>query len=246
MAKTGKLTKEDLRRLIITSSVLFVIVVTCIVLIIVYWDYIYGLFTRDEEVVAGLENMLARTGSWAWLILLLLIVLQVLFAFLPNGPFEMIAGLMYGPFVGVIISLVGTTLGCLVVILLVKAFGKGFACLFVNLKDGKKYNLLQDEKRCLVMMFGLLLIPGLPKDFLAFLVPFTKIKTWKFLLINLIARTPVIVFSVYFGDSIRSGNYNLAIILGSIAVIVGLICIIFNKKIVNLLNKSTNNTEKAE
>ena len=246
MERNEKMSKEDKRRIIITSSILGVFIILCIVLIIVFWDYIYGLFTRDEKVINDIENMLTKYGSWAWLILLFLMILQVVFAVLPNGPFEMIAGIMYGPFKGILIALAGATLGALIVILLVKAFGKGFAGLFVNLKDGQKYKLLNDEKRCLVVMFGLLIIPGIPKDFLAFLVPFTKIKTWKFLIINLIARTPVTIFSVLFGDSIRSGNYALSISLGIVALIIGLICIIFNKKIVYLFSSKIKEESKNE
>lgn len=246
MERNEKMSKEDKRRIIITSSILGVFIILCIVLIIVFWDYIYGLFTRDEKVINDIENMLTKYGSWAWLILLFLMILQVVFAVLPNGPFEMIAGIMYGPFKGILIALAGATLGALIVILLVKAFGKGFAGLFVNLKDGHKYKLLNDEKRCLVVMFGLLIIPGIPKDFLAFLVPFTKIKTWKFLIINLIARTPVTIFSVLFGDSIRSGNYALSISLGIVALIIGLICIIFNKKIVSLFSSKIKEESKNE
>lgn len=246
MERNEKMSKEDKRRIIITFSILGVFIILCIVLIIVFWDYIYGLFTRDEKVINDIENMLTKYGSWAWLILLFLMILQVVFAVLPNGPFEMIAGIMYGPFKGILIALAGATLGALIVILLVKAFGKGFAGLFVNLKDGQKYKLLNDEKRCLVVMFGLLIIPGIPKDFLAFLVPFTKIKTWKFLIINLIARTPVTIFSVLFGDSIRSGNYALSISLGIVALIIGLICIIFNKKIVSLFSSKIKEESKNE
>ncbi len=246
MERNEKMSKEDKRRIIITSSILGVFIILCVVLIIVFWDYIYGLFTRDEKVINDIENMLTKYGSWAWLILLFFMILQVVFAVLPNGPFEMIAGIMYGPFKGILIALAGATLGALIVILLVKAFGKGFAGLFVNLKDGQKYKLLNDEKRCLVVMFGLLIIPGIPKDFLAFLVPFTKIKTWKFLIINLIARTPVTIFSVLFGDSIRSGNYALSISLGIVALIIGLICVIFNKKIVSLFSSKIKEESKNE
>lgn len=246
MERNEKMSKEDKRRIIITSSILGAFIILCVVLIIVFWDYIYGLFTRDEKVINDIENMLTKYGSWAWLILLFFMILQVVFAVLPNGPFEMIAGIMYGPFKGILIALAGATLGALIVILLVKAFGKGFAGLFVNLKDGQKYKLLNDEKRCLVVMFGLLIIPGIPKDFLAFLVPFTKIKTWKFLIINLIARTPVTIFSVLFGDSIRSGNYALSISLGIVALIIGLICVIFNKKIVSLFSSKIKEESKNE
>lgn len=233
-----RMTPADKKRLIITSTILLLFIIGFITLVVIYWDYIWGLCTKDEEITKQIQQFLNKYNSWAWLILILFMILQVVFAILPNGPFEMLAGLMYGPYLGITIALIGTTLGTLIVILLVKAFGKGFAALFVNIDDGDKYSLLKDRKRCLVIMFGLLIVPALPKDFLAFLVPFTKVKTYEYLILNLIARAPVTIFSVIVGDSLMSGNFTLAIILGVIAATIGLICIIFNKKIVQILTKT--------
>lgn len=241
-----KLSKNDLRRVIITSIILAIFVALIVTFIVLFWDDIYGLIKKDEETIKKIENLLHETGSWAWLVLLFFMVLQVVLAVLPNGPFEMMAGLMYGTPIGIILALVGTTLGTLAVILLVKLFGKGFASLFVDLSDGNKYKLLKDRKRCLVMMFGLLLIPALPKDFLAFLVPFTKVKTWEYLIINLIARAPTIIFSVLFGNSLKEGNFTVVIVLGVIAAIIGIICVIFNKKIIMLLDRKSKQDGASE
>ncbi len=228
------------KRIIITSTILVVFLGLIVFLIVYYWDYVYGLITKDEAITKEIEALVEKAGPWAWLVLIFLIMLQVLFAVIPNGVFEMLAGIVYGPFLGVIIACVGISVGTLVVILLVKSFGRGFANLFVDLKDEEKYKFINDKKRCMFVMFGLLIIPGLPKDFLAFLVPFTKVKTWEYLILNIIGRLPTIIISVLFGDSLMNGNYSLTIILMCIGVVVGLICIIFNKQFSKLICKEKN------
>ena len=127
-----KPTKADLKRLIITSAILALFLGTIIFLIIYFWPSLKALFMAEGEEREILVNKLRSYGSWAWIIIVLLLALQIIIAILPNGPFSIIAGMMYGPFVGVILSLIGIAFGSFIVVLLIKAFGKGFASIFVN------------------------------------------------------------------------------------------------------------------
>lgn len=231
----------DKKRIIITSIALVIFLSGMIFFIIKFWPYLVGLLKDDEEVRNELISILESNGKWAWLILILCLMLQVVFAIIPNGAFEMIAGLFYGPWLGSLISLVGSTLGCIVVILLVRAFGKGFASLFVNLEDSKKLAFLHDEKRCLILLFGFLIIPGLPKDFVIFLVPFTSIKIWKFVIVNLVARAPATIISAVLGNSLMTGNFNLGLILMGSFALIGILCLVFNKRIVGFFDKHNEN-----
>ena len=86
-------------------------------------------------------------------------------------------------------------------------------------------------------MFSYSLIPLLPKDPLAFVVPFTKVKTWVFLAITFVARTPMTIVSVVFGNSLISGEFGLGIIIAGISLLLAILCFIFNNKIVNYLEK---------
>lgn len=95
-------------------------------------------------------------------------------------------------------------------------------------------------------MFSYLLIPFLPKDPIAFIVPFTKVKIRYFILINLFARLPMTIVSVIFGNSVITGNYIASIVIGSISFILALLCFIFNKKIIDILDKITSKKTKEE
>lgn len=239
-----KRTKQENIRLAISATVLLLFVGLVIGLVIYFWPYIYGLLKNDQAVKDKIIAAFEAHGSYAWLLLLICSMLQVILAVLPNGIFELVSGLMYGPAIGVVISLAGVTLGSLLVLLLVKAFGKGFASLFVNLEESDRFKFLKEEKRCLIMIFGLLFIPGLPKDFIVFLVPFMNVKIRNFLLVNLIARAPSTILSVYLGDSLMTGNIGLAIVLGICAGIIGALCLIFNKQIEAFINKITTKKNK--
>ena len=223
-------------RIIIQAVVLILLVVFAIIACIKLYP-IFNKIQNDEiyrnEVVAQIQS----TGFWGGFILILIQVFQTVLAVIPSGPVVIIAGMMYDPWIAVLICLIGQTLGVLVVIGLVKLFGYTFISLFVDLEKVKQFKLLNNEKKCAVLMFSYSLIPLLPKDPLAFIVPFTKVKTWVFLIITFVARMPMTIVSVVFGNSLISGEFGLGIIIACISGLLALVCFIFNNKIVEYLEK---------
>ncbi|MDE6407064.1 MAG: VTT domain-containing protein [Anaeroplasmataceae bacterium] len=193
---------------------------------------LYPIFNRMQKDEAYLEEVLTSIRSYgniSWLILIGMQILQTVLAIIPSGPVVILTGMIYSPAIAVIICIVGQTLGALVVIGLVKLFGYSFLALFVDPEKSKKFKLLEDGKRCGVLMFSYLLIPFLPKDPIAFIVPFTKVKVRYFILILIFARLPMTIVSVIFGNSVITGNYIAAIVIGSISFLLALLCFVFNK-----------------
>ena len=217
---------------ILLALLLLGVVIACIKL--------YPIFIRiqnDEMYRNEIVEQIQSTGIWGGLILISIQVIQTILAIIPSGPVVIIAGMMYEPWIAVLICLIGQTLGALLVIGLVKLFGYTFISLFVDLEKVKQFKILKNEKKCAVLMFSYSLIPLLPKDPLAFVVPFTKVKTWVFLVITFVARTPMTIVSVVFGNSIISGEFGLGIIIAGISLLLAILCFIFNNRIVNYLDK---------
>lgn len=232
------------KKLIIQGLIMGIFIILCIIATI----YLYPIIKRmntDELFRDEFKNKIASFGFFGILLLLLCFIIQNVLAVIPTAPFEIIAGLLYGTFGGIAISLIGSTLGSLVVILLVHLFGENFVKYFANIEDKKKFKFVNDPKRTEVIMFSILFMPGIPKDFLSFFVPFTKVKTLNFLVINLIARTPSVIISALFGNSLVNGHLTLAIVLFAIAAVISILGIVFNKQIVNFINHfNKNKTEE--
>ena len=210
---------------------------------------LYPIFNRMQKDEVYLEEVLTRIRSYgniSWLILIGMQIIQTVLAIIPAGPVVIITGILYHPVLAIIICLVGQTLGALVVIGLVKLFGYSFLALFIDPDQPKKFKLLNDGARCGVLMFSYLLIPFLPKDPIAFIVPFTKVKVRYFILINIFARLPMTIVSVIFGNSLITKNYLAAIIIGSISLILSILCFAFNKQIVAWLDKFSSRKSETE
>ena len=217
-----------------------VLLVSLLIIMIIGCIKLYPIFIRIQNEEAYRDVIIEQIkskGIIGGVILILIQVIQTVLVVIPSGPVVIIAGMMYSPIIAVIICLIGQSLGILLVIGLVKLFGYTFISLFVDIDKVKQFRILNNKTKCAVLMFSYSLIPILPKDPLAFIVPFTKVKTWVFLLISIIARLPMIIVSVVFGNSLISGEFGAGLLIASISGLLAIICFIFNNKIVNLLDK---------
>lgn len=162
-------------------------------------------------------------GALAPMVFIGLMALQIVVAFIPGGPLELIAGMLFGGVWGTIWSVAGILLGTVLVFLLVKRFGRPLVSYFVSEEKMQSFGILQDEGRLEILVFLLFLIPGIPKDLLTYVVPLTRMSPGKFFAVSSMARFPAILASVLVGDSLADKNYTLCCIIAAAAAVCVLI-----------------------
>ena len=195
------------------------IVLILLIISLLIWATIklYPMFAKIQKDVVYREKIVEQIqsyGGWSWLIIIAAQILQTILAVIPSGPIVMISGILFHPLIAAILCIIGQTLGGICVYYLVKLLGYRFVAIIMNPDKIKESRFLKNTKRCEVLMFGYLLIPALPKDIVAFVAPFTKIKVKNFILINMIARIPMTIVTVFMGSSLINGSYIVAIVLG--------------------------------
>ncbi len=189
-------------KLVILAVVIAVLTVLCI-------PFMHLLVS--EEGRAEICEKVRSYGVFAPIIFMLLMALQVIVAFIPGGPLELIGGMLFGSGIGLLVTVVGAFLGTLCVCGLVRTFGKPLVDFFVPAEKAEKFKILRDEEKLELWVFILFLIPGIPKDLLTYLVPLTKIRVRDFLLLSTLGRFPSLAASVLVGDSLSEGRYWLAV-----------------------------------
>ncbi len=237
--------KKQKRIRLIIQIIIIVFLLASAVGFTIYLLPIFAKIQKDEAFRNTVASHISRLGSWSWIALIFIQIVQAILCVIPAGPVVILTGMLYNSFVAVIITIVGQTLGALAIICLVKIFGKSFIGYFIDPESTKKFTILRDRKRCCVLMFSYLLIPVLPKDPIAFIVPFTEVKIRDFIWINVVARLPMTFVSVYFGYSIIDGDISTGFIIGCIVAAISIICFIFNKQITNLLDKLIPNKKES-
>ena len=209
----GKLPKPKVRHVLI-----FLLLLVLLAVLARYLVPLCRLMATPEgrdRLIAFVEGF----GVFGPLVFILLMAVQIVIAFLPGGPLELVGGVLFGGIAGTLCCKIGSVLGSACVYALVRRFGRPLVAVFVDERRLKRFSFLHDEDRLAFWVFVLFLIPGIPKDLLTYFVPLTKMPAKQFLLLSNLARFPAIMASVLMGDSLSEGRYWLCIVIACIAAV---------------------------
>jgi len=148
--------------------------------------------------------------------------LQVIVAFIPGEPIEILAGYIFGAWGGMLLCLLGSALGSILIILTVRKLGMKFVTLFVEREQFENLKFFRDAKKRDLTIFIVFLIPGTPKDILTYLSGLVPMHMRKFILITSVARIPSIITSTMGGNMLGRQEYKIAILVFGITAVLTL------------------------
>lgn len=95
------------------------------VLVIVLWKALpWFLSLKDEGPRQEFQRWLDSFGVWGVFVMLGIQILQVVVAFLPGEPIELLSGILYGTFGGFFLCMAGLGIGTVIVFYTVKRLGR--------------------------------------------------------------------------------------------------------------------------
>lgn len=151
-----------------------------------------------------------------------MMVLQILAAFLPGEPFEMVAGYAFGAIEGTFLCLLASAIGSVLVLLFSRKFGIKFVEMFFKKEQIESVKFLKSSPKRILLFSIIFILPGTPKDLLCYFAGITDIKLWKLILICSFGRIPAVITSTMGGDALGTKSYILAIIVFAITLIISL------------------------
>ena len=221
-----KYRKSDIARI----CLLIAFIVLTVGITIYYMPQIARLATPEGRL--ALEEKLESLGVWKYVAFVAIQVIQVVFAFIPGEPIELIGGAIFGWFWAFILCSLGLLIGTIAVFYLVKWLGKPFINIIISEEKIKKFKFLNDERRLKLTIFILYIIPGTPKDVLTYCAPLTPIRPIEFFLITMFARIPSVITSNIIGSSATDGNWFVTALVTVITAALGIIGIWYSNKLI--------------
>jgi uncharacterized membrane protein YdjX (TVP38/TMEM64 family) len=184
-----------------------------------------GILLKDYFSSENIENIRAFVSEH-WIVGTLMFsavcALQVIIALIPGEAIEIAAGLIFGSWQGALICLVGIMSGSVIVIALVRKFGRKFVEALYPKEKVDSLPILNDPKKRNATIALLFFIPGTPKDLITYVVGLTDVSIPMYIILTTFARIPSIVMSTFGGDAFAEGKIIKAIIIfGSSAIISG-------------------------
>ncbi len=181
-------------------------------------------------------------GFWGKVAFIGMVVMKVVVAVIPGEPFELAAGYAFGVWEGLLLCMIGITIGSMIVFSLVKKFGVSIIRVFFSQEriDGMK--LLHTSKKGNIILSIVYIVPGTPKDFLNYCAGLTTIKLHTWLLVCSIGRIPSIITSTISGDAFVQKRYFFGILIYVVTFLVGLIGVLVYNKVTKASEKINSET----
>lgn len=229
--KNIELTETQRKNIYIISLLVFVCIMIAVSLLI---GKPLVKYANNPEMF---KDYLNSFGIYSRLVFLLIVILQVVIAIIPGEPFEIAAGYCFGWHEGLILTLLGITIGCLLIYVLVSRYKESFIKVFFKEKEFKKLSFLKDPFKAKKVIFILNVIPGIPKDILSYFIGLTPISLYSWLSIVFLGRIPSVLSSTICGDYISKKQYINSGIVILITLLLSVFGIIIYNFILNKYNK---------
>lgn len=236
-----KVNKSDVYRLL--GLLGFVLLVAAMV--VVLWPSL-RLFFEGNSLSYVIENIKSR-GAAGVFVLFGLQFLQIIIAFIPGEVVQVAAGMLYGPWLGALIVLVGCVLSSSVIYQIVYRLGVPFVRDMLSKEHLEKFYSFERSNKLNVVVFVLFLIPGMPKDVFTYLVPLTGMRMRTFLILTTAGRLPGVLVSTYAAAGLAEGEIVSSLIIFGIAAVLLVLGMVFRDRIFALLeNKKEEHVQKKE
>ena len=205
----------------------FVILSVVILALVGFLTYFVG--EKILAVVSDLDK--AREwangyGVWSYLLFGLMIIVQVILAFIPGEPFEIAAGVIFGTFGGTVLCIVSSFIGSMIVFFIVRKFGMKVVKLFFKSDKLDELHFLRTSRNREILYLIIYMTPGTPKDLLSYFAGLTDIKLPVWMLICSFGRIPSVITSTIGGDFIAGNNYISAAVVFGVTLLISIAGII--------------------
>lgn len=187
-----------------------------------------------DRVIESIQSQ----GAVGVLMLLGLQFLQVVVAFIPGEVTQVAAGMLYGPWLGSLLILVGCFFSSAIIYQIVHFLGAPFVRDMVSKEHLEKFYEFEKSGKLTVVVFILFLIPGMPKDVFTYLVPLTNMRLRTFLIATTVGRIPGVLVSTYAAAGLAEGQITTSLIIFGVAAVIAILGIVFRDRIMKAVGNT--------
>ena len=167
----------------------------------------------------------------------LLQIAQLLIPAIPGQFIQFAGGYLYSFWPAYPVGICGAAAGTSASFALSRFLGKDGVHLLFGKARTEQFVHQLNSKRAYIVLFVLFLLPGFPKDFIAYAAGISEIRLKPFLLLSLIGRTPAMMVTIMMGSMLRTQSYTGMIVLGTIAAVAFIFCLIRRKALLRWIDR---------
>lgn len=194
------------------------------ILLLAILAVVYQKFLLKGITPETIKNYILGWGALAPIAFITILILLGIISVLPNTPFIIASGYVFGTWLGALYGFIGIMAGSSIVFALAKAYGKPFVKKIVDNEELRQFDAFF-EKKGVYSLFIMRLIPMFPADIASFATGLTGMKYREYMLITAATIAPPLIMQNFFG-SILAKIREINVLLMVIAVVLGILLII--------------------
>jgi len=170
------------------------IIVAIVVAFVLWGDFLLNLFRKRDMIV----DVVNRHGGLGPLIIIALQVAQTVLAPIPGHIVGAVGGYLFGLWLGTLYSMAGTLIGSLIILILVRRFGRPLVERFVSPDLLSRLDHYSRQRGSLFLLVAFL-SPPIPSDMACLAAGLTDLPIPWIMVLVAIGRLPGVVMSVAVG-----------------------------------------------
>lgn len=190
----------------------------------------------NKEWLANLPEFIMQYKGYAAAVLTGIQILQVIICIIPGQPIQLAASYLFGVLKGYLISIGGAFIGAFIAFYIARALGKDSLEAIFGEEKVNDYHRKLNSGKGLTAVLLIYLIPGVPKDLVAYVAGISDMRLRPFLIVSTIGRSPGMLGSLLTGYFISSRNYAAIGVLAVVTAVILIICFVKRKQLVAMLD----------
>ena len=190
----------------------------------------------NKEWLANLPEFIMQYKGHAAAVLTGMQILQVIICIVPGQPIQLAASYLFGVLKGYLISIGGAFIGAFIAFYIAKVLGKDALETIFGKEKVNDYHRKLNSGKGLTAVLLIYLIPGIPKDLVAYVAGISDMRIRPFLIVSTIGRSPGMLGSLLTGYFISSRNYAAIGVLAVVTAVILIICFVKRKQLVAMLD----------
>ncbi|MBR5451886.1 MAG: VTT domain-containing protein [Clostridia bacterium] len=174
-----------------------------------------------------LRDKLNDFGWRGYITIVILAALQVVCAFLPAEPVQVLSGVTFGFLVGLLCCMIGVFIGNTLIYLLHKTFGDKLRGFFVK-KLGLDLEKIAHSNKLVLIIFILYFLPAIPYGMICFFAATTNMRYRRYITITLLGAFPSVCIGVGLGHIAIVSNWIVTVCI--FAVLIALLIVLYLKR----------------
>jgi uncharacterized membrane protein YdjX (TVP38/TMEM64 family) len=212
-----------MKKFLTPKNIVIAVIVLLVLAVGIYflWEPVAYLFADKEN----LDKFIKSLGVWGPLAVILLQFVQVVLAPIPGQFTSLASGFLFGWW-GLLLTIVGSTLGFVAVTALSRKFGRPLLEKFFKKDQIKKFDFVTE--RGIFVLFLIYLLPAFPDDLVSYLAGLTKVRFRNLVVIAVVGRFPGYLVLNMVGSGASKSNAGL--VFGLAAFTIAIFALAFWKR----------------